>query len=275
MWCRRPRSCPRRRPATRASPGRRWRARGPGTRPRPAPRPPRGGRRPRRTSARGWPVSRPSASRYGVSIDAVKFSATPSCITFTALAWNRPPLRARRRSTRSATCSTPRSRSHQSAPTTCERRSPFAAARRVGRAGVVHAGVRADDRVLPGRDADGVQVALALQQPAVVLLGADPRRQPRDQRHRALVQGAGRMPVGVALDPPVGGVRGVPVDAGELQGAGVDPGAVVVAVRQERRPVRDDRVEVGGGRRPTRERRHRPAAAQDPLELGAPRRRTP
>ena len=61
----------------------------------------------------------------------------------------------------------------------------------VRRPGVVHAGVRADDRVLPGRDAEREQVALALEQPGGVLRRRRRRGRSRaTQVHRALVQRA-------------------------------------------------------------------------------------
>ena len=181
---------------------------------------------------------------------------------------NRSWAYSARRSTREAICSSPSSRSHHSAPTTYDVSSPRGGRVAVGQARVLHAGVAADDRVLPGGDAERVQVALPLEQPASVVLRADVRREHRDQRHRALVQGAGRAAVGVALDAAVGGVGGRGVDPGELEGPAVDPGAVVVAVGQERRPVRDDPVEVGGGGGAAREGRHRPAAAEDPGPVG-------
>ena len=108
-------------------------------------------------------------------------------------------------------------------------------------------------------------------------LGQQPR--PRDRRHRRAHPrpvrrpdraGRRRPPVGVPLHPAVGRVGGVLVEAGEGEGAAVDPGAVVVAVGQEDRPVRDHRVEVGRRGGPARERRHRPAAAEDPGQVRVP-----
>jgi hypothetical protein len=93
----------------------------------------------------------------------------------------------------------------------------------------------------------------------------------RAEGDRAFLQHPGRRPARVALDPPVGRVRGVPGDAGQLQRPAVDPGAVVIPVRQEGRPVRDHGVERGGGGQPAGERLQRPAAAGDPrvLRVGA------
>ena len=84
---------------------------------------------------------------------AVKFSATPSCMILTLVARNRPSVYAERRATRSATCSTPRSRSHQSAPTTQPVSVPRAPRARRSGPGSAMPGVVADDRVLPARDA--------------------------------------------------------------------------------------------------------------------------
>ena len=79
----------------------------------------------------------------------------------------------------------------------------------VGRPGVLHAGVRTDDRVLPAGDAEREQVALALEQPRVELVGRRRREHREHQAHRALVQHAGRLARGVALDAAVGRVGGV------------------------------------------------------------------
>ena len=122
----------------------------------------------------------------------------------------------------------------------------FSTASQIGRTGVVHAGVRADDRVLPGRDAEREQVGLALD----AARGSSPPSgvggSSRDTRSIAPSwRVPGRRAVGQPLDPSVGRVRGLGGDPGELEGAGVDPGAVVVTVGQERRPVGHDGVEVG------------------------------
>ena len=77
----------------------------------------------------------------------------------------------------------------------------------VGRVVAPELVVVVDDRVLPGRDAERVQVLLALQQPLGHLRGGRGRRVPGDEVHRPLVQGARRLPVGGALDAPVVGVR--------------------------------------------------------------------
>ena len=69
-------------------------------------------------------VGVPSGPRYGSSIVPVKFSSTPSIISFTLVGRYRPMAVAARRSTSSSSCSTPRPRSHQSAPTTFAVSSP-------------------------------------------------------------------------------------------------------------------------------------------------------
>ncbi len=122
-----------------------------------------------------------------------------------------------------------------------ERAAPRRA--QVGLEAVVQRLVRADDRVLPARDAQGVEVALGLEQPGELLVGLHGRDDPPRETHRALVQHPGGIAVRVALDPSVVGVRRVPVDAGELEGAGVHPGRVVRRVRQERRAVGDPPVQ--------------------------------
>ncbi len=97
-----------------------------------------------------------------------------------------------------------------------------------------------------------------------VLLCGGGGHQPADHVHGALVQGAGRVARGVALDAPVGRVGCPGVEPGDLERAGVDPGHVVRAARQEHRPVGDDAVEVLGRGHATGEVRLVPAAAGDP-----------
>ena len=80
----------------------------------------------------------------------------------------------------------------------------------------------------------------------------------------------GRVAVGVALDAAVRRVGRLPGDAGDLERAAADPGAVVVTVGQEDRTSRDDGVQVDGQRVAVGERRHRPAAAEDPLVVRPP-----
>ena len=126
--------------------------------------------------------------------------------------------------------------------------------------------LRGHPGVLPAGDAERVQVPLRLED---AFLPAGPvrcRHQPGlVVVRRALVQGPGRLTGrGVALDPAVGRVGGVAVDAGDLERLAVDPGAVHVAVHQEDRPVGDDRVEVLLARRAAGKVLHRPAAAGDP-----------
>ena len=123
--------------------------------------------------ARGWRSAWPQRSRYGEVSAAVQFSATPSCMTLTELGTEPavgeapPPLEQVR------DLLVARGRG----PTTARRttwpvRSP--AGRRAGRSadGSSHAGVVADDRVLPAGDAERVQVAPA--RPAA--RGSTPRR---------------------------------------------------------------------------------------------------
>ena len=88
--------------------------------------------------------------------------------------------------------------------------------------------------------------------------------EPLDEVHRAFVERAAGGAVGVALDAAVGGIAGVGRHAAELEGAGVDPRAVAVAIGQEDRTVRHDGVEVLAAGRAAREVVHVPAAAPDP-----------
>ena len=88
-----------------------------------------------------------------------------------------------------------------------------------------------------------------------------------DELGRSLVEGPGRFTVVGSLDPPIGRVRRVPRDARLLEGAGVDPRAVAVAVGEVHESVGHQRVEQLLGGRASREDVHRPPAAQDPLAL--------
>ena len=89
----------------------------------------------------------------------------------------------------------------------------------------------------------------------------------------ALVQGARRVAVGLALDATVGRVGRVAVMPASSSARVFDPDAVPVAVREVRRPVGHDAVEQLPGRRaarrsaPSTSRRRRSTAAR-----GAPRR---
>ena len=76
---------------------------------------------------------------------------------------------------------------------------------------------------------------------------------------------ATRRPVRIALDPTAGRVRCLGVDPGQLERPRAHPGAVTVAVRKERRPAADGRIEIAAVRGPVRDRAHEPAAAEDPL----------
>ena len=82
-----------------------------------------------------------------------------------------------------------------------------------------------------------------------------------NEAHGAFLQRPDRVAVGVAFDATVERVRRRVVDAADLEGLGVDPGTVTVAVGKERGPVGDDGVERRRRRQPSRERVHRPASA--------------
>ena len=89
-----------------------------------------------------------------------------------------------------------------------------------------------------------------------------------DQRLGRLVEGAGGLAGGVALDPAPRRVGGGPGDAGQLEGAAVDPGAVAVGRLEHDRPVGHHRVQGGQVRAGGAEGVHHPAAPQHPAERG-------
>jgi hypothetical protein len=82
----------------------------------------------------------------------------------------------------------------------------------VDRGRVVERRVVAEDRLLPGGDAERVEILLGAEERLVVLLVARVRDQPLDERHGTFVEGPGRDARLVALDPPVHRVRRPPVD---------------------------------------------------------------
>ena len=123
------------------------------------------------------------------------------------------------------------------------------------------------DGVLPRGDATGVQVLLGEQQPGQALLDGELGQQGADQVGRAFVQRALRAAVWLTLDPAVGRVRSPGVDARQLEGAGVGPGAVAVAVRQVRRPAAGHGVERLPVRCAAGEPLHPPARARYPLQV--------
>ena len=126
--------------------------------------------------------------------------------------------------------------------------------------------------VLPGGDPELVKLALGVLEPDEQVLFGIGRHQPFHELCGTLVQRSRRRAVRVAFDPAIGRVGGCRRDAGELEGARVDPDPVPVAVREVDQPVRDDAVEVLGAGRAAREVVQRPAAARDPLHVGIARR---
>ncbi len=185
---------------------------------------------------------------------------------FTVVGWNRSWPRARSRcSTRSSTCSRPRSRSHHSAPTTRAVSRPSAASDRYASsvAGVTHASCHpVIPRACRCRWAASTAASHSSAPGRRDHLGVEPVR-------GALVQRPGRFAGHrVALDPAVRRVRGARRDAAELEGAAVGPGAVHVPVEQEHGPVGHDGVEVLLARRPAGEVLHRPPAAEHPRLVG-------
>lgn len=123
------------------------------------------------------------------------------------------------------------------------------------------------DGVLPGRDAQRVEVSLGHEQRLVVLLRGGRRDVPFHQRHRALVQGAGRVSRRVPLEPSVHRVGGRAVEPGDLERPGADPRAVVVTAGQEHQPAGCDDIEISRLGAIHAERGLRPAAAAQPVQL--------
>ena len=181
--------CPRARRAPRGRRGRRGRGRAPGSRP-------RRGRATMPRSATGSTKERPGVGRRVPAPVEVGLDERRGPVLGDAVLHDLD-----RRWPRTARGSTPplldqlgdllaaRAR----APTTAPRRpwptrSPARGRAQVGRPGVLHAGVGADDGVLPAGDPQRVQVALALEQPGVELVGGRRRehaRAPGPSRPRA------------------------------------------------------------------------------------------
>ena len=123
---------------------------------------------------------------------------------------------------------------------------------------------RAHAGILEPGDAQRVQVGLAREQAREQLGRRRRRHLGRDQAHGPVVQRARRLAGFVPLDPAVDRVGGARVDARELQGRRVHPGAVVIPVRQEGGLAAGDGVQVRRCRQAAGERRHGPAAAEHP-----------
>ena len=121
-----------------------------------------------------------------------------------------------------------------------------------------------DDRVLPGGDAERVELGLGEAQARDQFLGRVRGEQAFDEVGRAFLERAARSAVGVAFDPAVIRVERVGGHAGQLERPGVDPGRVAVAALEEDRPIRHDPVEIVAVWDAAREVGHRPAVAADP-----------
>ena len=132
----------------------------------------------------------------------------------------------------------------------------------------------ADDRVLPRRDPERMQVALGGEEPFDPVRRLRLRDVPLDQDERALVHGARGFARRVADDPPVRRVGRVARHARDLERAGVRPSAVTVPAHQEHRPIRHHPIEDVLRRVAAREDVHGPSAADDPRILRV-RRRVP
>ncbi len=129
-------------------------------------------------------------------------------------------------------------------------------------------------RVLPADHAERMQVPLGLQQGLFDLTRCWRGDVPLHEGHRSLVQRARREAVRFALDAAVGRVRRTRVQARELQGAGVHPRVVAVAVREEDGPVGDHGVQGSSRWVSAGEVVQRPAGPQDPGHVTV-RRRVP
>ena len=101
----------------------------------------------------------------------------------------------------------------------------------------------ADHGVLPAGDAETQQLVLRAKESGVGEVVVDGGPHVVEEVAGALVEGARREAVGLALDAAVGGVGGRRVEAGGTDGGGVDPGAVVIAAEEKHRAVGHDRVE--------------------------------
>ena len=123
-----------------------------------------------------------------------------------------------------------------------------------------------DDRVLPGGDPEAVQLGLGVRGDRPRVRARCPVGRRRSTRSMAaLVERPARRPVRIALDPSARRDPAWPADPASSSARLLTQAAVAVAVRQERRPIRHDRVEVLAARRAVREVAHVPAAADDPV----------
>src|SRR5207245_5411942 len=89
---------------------------------------------------------------------------------------------------------------------------------------------RLDPRVLPGGDAEGVEVPLRPPDRLLEVGLARGRNDPVDEVHRAFLERPTRVTLVVAFDAPMARVGRVACDASRLQRARVDPRAMPVAV---------------------------------------------
>ncbi len=144
------------------------------------------------------------------------------------------------------------------------RELPAPRGRQVDRQRVSRAEVVADDRVLPGGDAPGVQVSLGQQQASQPVLEGNRGNVPAHQCRGALVQAALRCPAGLALDPAVRRIRCAGVDPGQFERAGACPRPVRVPVQQEGGAAAGYLVEQLATGGTAGEPLHPPAGARDP-----------
>ena len=136
-------------------------------------------------------------------------------------------------------------------------------------------GLGGHDRVLPGRDPEGVQVRLPQRQGRLQVVDRRVGQELLDQRLCALLDTTTGRPVRFAVEAAVGRFRGPRRDPGDLERLRVDPGAVAVAAGQEDRSIGRDPVQVSPAGDAAREVVHGPAAALDPGHVGMRTARTP
>ena len=149
-------------------------------------------------------VGRPSPPRYGSIIAPVKFSRTPSIISFTLVAEYRPMEVASRRADElldllGAAVALPPHR-----PDDPGRQLAARGERDVG--ALLRVGP--DDRVLPCGDAERVQIGLGCREGRLEIGRGVVRLEPLHQVRCPFVERAARGAVRVALDAAVGRVRG-------------------------------------------------------------------
>ncbi len=149
---------------------------------------------------------------------------------------------------------------------------PLCTESEISGAGVTHVRVVPYYRVLPRGDTKRVQVLLRHEQCTHAFVERGVGDEVADHLHRALVERSGWLAIDVPFDAAVAWVRRGGGDSGQFERSRVDPRAMRITVEQEHRAVGDRGIQQAGGWGAARERRHRPSAANDPLEFWVGRR---